>query len=112
MRYPVTPDGRYFVVRGRLWRCSNPALSAEERQALTRELMGVRSAVGRARRSGDPDAERIARGQVHAAKVALGERGPVWWSDGAPDYNRHLVRNTPYRDWFANRIDPNEEPAA
>ena len=25
-RYPVTPDGRYFVVRGRLWRCANPAL--------------------------------------------------------------------------------------
>ena len=22
-RYPVTPDGRYFVVRGTLWRCSN-----------------------------------------------------------------------------------------
>lgn len=25
--YPVTPDGRYFVVRGRLWRRSNPGLS-------------------------------------------------------------------------------------
>lgn len=22
---PTTPDGRYFVVNGRLWRCSNPA---------------------------------------------------------------------------------------
>ncbi len=22
--YLVTPDGRYFVVRGRLWRTSNP----------------------------------------------------------------------------------------
>ena len=39
-----------------------------------------------------------ARGRVHDAKVALGERGPVWWNDGAPDYNRHLVANTPYRD--------------
>jgi hypothetical protein len=36
---------------------------------------------------------------VHAAKVALGERGPVWWADGAPDLNRRLVRNTPYADW-------------
>ena len=26
MRYPVTPDGRYFMVRGRLWRMSDPAL--------------------------------------------------------------------------------------
>ena len=32
---------------------------------------------------------------------ALGERGPVWWDDGAPDYNRRLVRNTPYLEWFA-----------
>jgi hypothetical protein len=96
----VTPDGRYFVVRGRLWRCSNPALPEVERQHLTRELMRARSAVGHARRSGDPDAEQRARASVHAAKLALGERGPVWWSDGAPDFTRHLVRNTPYRDWF------------
>ena len=31
MRYPFTPDQRYFVVRGRLWRASNPSLSDEER---------------------------------------------------------------------------------
>lgn len=23
---PVTPDGRYFVVKGQLWRCSNSGL--------------------------------------------------------------------------------------
>ena len=27
----------------------------------------------------------------------------MWWTDGAPDYNRRLVRNTPYREWF-NRV--------
>ena len=27
--YPTTPDGRYFVVRGRLWRASNPALEPD-----------------------------------------------------------------------------------
>jgi hypothetical protein len=100
MRYPTTPDGRYFVVRGRLWRCTNPALPAHERQRLTGELMRARAAVGRARRSGDTAAEKRARADVHAAKLALGERGPAWWSDGAPDYNRYLVRNTPYREWF------------
>jgi hypothetical protein len=31
----------------------------------------------------------------------LGERGPVWWTDGAPDFNRKLVVNTPYADWYA-----------
>lgn len=104
MRYPVTPDGRYFVVRGRLWRCSNPALAEEERQSLTRELMRARSAVGRALRAGDSEAERRARSEVDAAKIALGERGPVWWSDGAPDYNRHLAKNTPYRTWFESLL--------
>ena len=28
MRVPVTPDGRCFVVRGRLWRYADPALRA------------------------------------------------------------------------------------
>jgi hypothetical protein len=106
VRYPVTPDGRYFVVHGRLWRCANPALAPGYRQRLTRELMRARSRVGHARRAGDADAERQARAAVHAAKVALGERGPAWWDDGAPDYNRHMARNTPYREWFAGVTEP------
>ena len=40
------------------------------------------------------------RARVDAAKRALGERGPVWWDDDAPDLTRHLARNTPYRDWY------------
>lgn len=96
-----TPDNRYFVVRGRLWRCSNPALPPAERQRLTQQLMRARSRVGAALRAGDKTAERAARGQVDDAKVALGERGPAWWTDGAPDYNRHMAKNTPYAAWFA-----------
>jgi hypothetical protein len=30
----------------------------------------------------------------------LGERGPPWWDDGARDYNRYLVKNTPYAAWY------------
>lgn len=101
--YPVTPDGRYFVVRGRLWRCTNPSLPPEERNRLTDELMVARRDVGRAKRAGDAALMRDARRRVHAAKVALGERGPTWWDDGAPDYNRHLVKNTPYAEWH-NRL--------
>lgn len=99
MRYPVTPDGRYFVVRGRLWRCTNPTLGEAERARLTRALMAARRAVGSAKEDADARAE--ARRAVDAAKRALGERGPVWWTDGAPDYNRHMVRNTPYAAWYA-----------
>lgn len=60
--------------------------------------MDARRDVGAAMRESDVMAEKSARARVHAAKVALGERGPVWWSDGAPDYNRHFVENTPYSD--------------
>ncbi len=100
--HPVTPDGRYFVVRGRLWRMADPSLSEVERQRLVDELMRARRAVGIAKRAETLLAERSARAAVDAAKRALGERGPVWWGDGAPDLNRHMVRNTPYADWFAN----------
>lgn len=54
-----------------------------------------------ARKDGDAQAEREAHGSVDIAKRNLGERGPVWWTDGTPDYNRHLARNTPYGEWFA-----------
>jgi len=100
-RHPVTPDGRYFVVAGRLWRMSNPDLDPATRQALVDRLMRARRAVGAAKKEGDAQAERRARDDVDAAKRALGERGPAWWTDGAPDYNRRLVGNTPYADWYA-----------
>lgn len=96
---PRTPDGRYLVVRGRLWRLSDPSLAPEAREALVRELMAARRAVRDAR--GDPAALREARARVDAAKHALGERGPPWWTDGSPDYNRRMARNTPYADWYA-----------
>lgn len=100
--YPITPDGRYFAVRGRLWRMSNPALEPDERERLVKELMDARRAVGAARRAADVAAETFAHDAVHRAKVALGERGPVWWSDGTPDLNRHLARAGPYAQWYAS----------
>lgn len=99
--HPHTPDGRYFVVKGRLWRTSNPALAPALRQELVNALMQARRQVGVAVKAGDAAAERSARAAVDAAKHALGERGPVWWTDGAPDLNRKAVAKTPYADWFA-----------
>lgn len=66
---------------------SNPALPETDRAALVADLM-------KARRTRD-------RAGVDHAKRALGERGPVWWDDNAPDLNRHMARNTPYADWYA-----------
>ncbi|MES2889118.1 MAG: hypothetical protein V4739_14070 [Pseudomonadota bacterium] len=99
--HPVTPDGRYFVVRGRLWRCSNPALPPAERQRWVDALMHARRAVGQALKGQAPVDLAAARAQVDVAKRALGERGPVWWTDGAPDWNRHAVHTTPYAAWHA-----------
>ncbi len=84
-----------------MWRCSDPRLAAEVRAGLTRELMAARRAKQVAMRAGDAEAREAARQRVDAAKVALGERGPVWWDDGAPDLNRRMARTTVYAEWFA-----------
>ncbi|MDI4638701.1 MULTISPECIES: hypothetical protein [Halomonadaceae] len=97
----TTPDGRYIVVRGRLWRCTNPELPEAERQHWVQRLMQARRSVAQAKRKRDAELEREARDQVDEAKRALGERGPVWWQDGAPDYTQYKVANTPYADWYA-----------
>ena len=102
--YPVTPDERYFVVRGRLWRRADPALSEDERKRLVATLMAARRAVAIAKRHEDRSAEASAHAEVDRAKRALGERGPVWWTDGAPDLNRHMARNTPYAAWYAEVV--------
>lgn len=99
--YPETPDGRYFVVEGRLWRCSNPALGPEVKDKLTRRLMRARRAVLEGLRTNDQALVREARRRIGQLKVALGERGAPWWNDGAPDYNKKLVGKTPYADWYS-----------
>jgi hypothetical protein len=100
VKYPVTPDSRYFVVRGRLWRMTDPSIGENEKHELTRQLMSARRAVRDAKQSADPDAEAAAHSAVDQAKHALGERGPVWWKDGAPDLNRRMAKSTPYADWY------------
>lgn len=102
LRHPVTPDGRYFVVKGRLWRLASPHLSKSEKSGLVLDLMRARRAVKAARKEGDAEAEAAAHHDVDVAKRALGERGPVWWTDGSADLNRHLIKNTPYASWFTS----------
>jgi hypothetical protein len=80
---------------------SNPKLAPEERQKLVDQLMNARRQVGAALKVREAEAERSARAAVDEIKRALGERGPVWWTDGAPDLNRRLVANTSYAHWHA-----------
>jgi hypothetical protein len=95
--YTPTPDRRYFVVRGRLWRLSNPFLDATTHERLVQQLLESKRAV---HDSKDSAARLAARVKVDAAKRALGERGDPWWDDGAPDYSRQRALDTPYAEWF------------
>lgn len=102
----MTPDGRYLIVRGRLWRSTNPGLAVAVRAALVADLMHARREVKAATRQQDAARLAAARAAVNAAKISLGERGAVWWTDGARDFNRYLVKNTPYAQWYAGLDTP------
>ncbi|MFD7653770.1 hypothetical protein ACFV4N_07295 [Actinosynnema sp. NPDC059797] len=80
-----TPDGRHVVVNGRRWRATDPDIPEDVAARLRRLLMAARRDVGAALRAGDAEAEARARGRVHAAKVALGERGTPWWEQSAEE---------------------------
>lgn len=69
--------------------------------------MDARRAVKEAKRAhGDLTA---ARARVDSAKVAISERAPVWWSDWSPDFNRHVVKNTPYLAWALQLEQPERQ---
>jgi CO/xanthine dehydrogenase Mo-binding subunit len=72
---------------------SNPFLDPETHERLVRDLMNARYAIAGAADKSDRISARL---RADAAKRALGERGDVWWNDGAPDYNRKLAVQTPY----------------
>ncbi len=98
--FPHTPDGRYFVAKNRLWRCTDPRLNETDRQRHVNALMDARRAVKSAKQQNDEQALRQARENVQAAKEALGERGPVWWEDNAPDETGKAPHNSSYAEWW------------
>lgn len=103
--YPRTPDGRYFVAKDRLWRCTDPRLSEDEKRKHIKALMKARRAVRTSQQQEDDNALREARDAVQAAKEALGERGPVWWDDDTPDEGGLAPRNSSYAKWWES-CDP------
>ncbi|MGN8048878.1 biopolymer transporter Tol [Curtobacterium sp. 22159] len=74
------PDAHFFVVDGRRWRRTDPALPADLAAALRSHLGRGRNAVKQAKRTGDEDALAEARRRNGLAKHGLGERGPEWWT--------------------------------
>jgi hypothetical protein len=74
------PDEHFFVVDGRRWRRTDPALPEDVAAALRSHLGRGRNAVKQAKRTGDDDALEAARHRNGLAKHGLGERGPEWWT--------------------------------
>ena len=85
-------------MKGKLGRLSNPDIGLHDKARLVKALMNARRGVMVAKKAGNREAELDAHKQVDEAKRSLGERGPVWWDDGAPDLNRHFVKSTPYAE--------------
>ncbi|WIB59459.1 biopolymer transporter Tol [Curtobacterium sp. MCLR17_007] len=73
------PDDHFFVVDGRRWRRTDPAIPEATAAALRSHLGRGRNAVKQAKRSGDDEALAAARHRNGIAKHGLGERGPEWW---------------------------------
>jgi hypothetical protein len=74
-------DEHWFVVNGRRWRRTDPALPDDVVAALQSHLGTARATVGAASRRGDDDSVAAARRRVGIAKHGLGERGPKWWEE-------------------------------
>jgi hypothetical protein len=64
---PVTPDGRYFVVRGKLCRMADPDLPLAKKSILVDELAKARSAVRSAKLACDHIEEAAAHCAVDIA---------------------------------------------
>jgi hypothetical protein len=80
-----TEDDHFFVVGGRRWRRTDPALPEDLAARLRSHLGRGRNAVKLAKRSGDDDAVAAARHRNGLAKHGLGERGPEWWTRSEPE---------------------------
>jgi len=69
VKHPVTPDGRYTVARGRLWRVANPRLPKQEREFHVQALMSAWREVKAAMAARDQDRLAAARKSVNVAKM-------------------------------------------
>ena len=102
-----TEDGHFVVIDGRRWRATDPAIGERDAAVLRRWLMAARRDVGTATRRDDADAESAARSRVHAAKTALGERGPTWWEQS--DDERRTRWLTGLRQAADEGFEPRDE---
>lgn len=82
---------RFIEIDGRRWRTTDPSIPEPFRKELVDELMRARRAIGVLKKAGDDGLLADARRQVHAAKVALGERGEPWWEPPTESGRRERI---------------------
>ncbi len=102
----LTPDRRYVVIRQRLFRAGDPSLPVSARRAYVNRLEMAQQEARQAHEGRDPVALRRAQLAADDARAQLGERGPVWWDDGAPDLSWCRVASSPYASWHAAQTGP------
>ena len=68
----LTPDGRYLILRGRLWRATKPHLSKEEDYVLVKSLLQGRRMKGVAMRANYAHVQERARQEVDQVKRQFG----------------------------------------
>jgi hypothetical protein len=88
----LTEDGHHVVIDDRKWRATDPLIPDDRRDELQRTLMAWRRDVRRTK--GTPE-EATSRAGVHAAKVALGERGTPWWEQTETERRARWERVVP-----------------
>ncbi len=106
--HPTTPDGRYFISKAKLWRKTDPQLSNKERRAAIKAMMQARRDGAKAATEAEAQDARM---RINAAKTRLGEAGPVWWDDGAPDESGLAPANSSYADWWAGLSEQEKKGA-
>jgi len=87
VKHPVTPDLRYFVIRGRLWHMANSDREEAERADLVGRLMAARRAVRDAKKRADREAEAAAKAKIATMGMLCGGFTERY---GKPDASRYI----------------------
>ena len=102
-----TPDRRYLLLGDKLLRSYNPNLPNDRIDDLLVVLFNSRCDLRRARQCDGTEPLELVDA-IEAARRALGQSGPVWWDDGAPDLDGVPVLSTCYAEWFKSMLKREE----
>jgi len=95
----ITQDGRYIIANGVLYRTPNPNLTDEQILKLSKIVSLTRKEYHFPRKGLSKKHLR-----ENLRDVEKDRSGEIWWTDGAPDYNRTRLSKSPYYEWYLDLI--------